>query len=412
MAKQFASTVASKHVGDSLDTVVTESTDVGLGSQDTMPGSQPASSVLGKDKDTAASPGAKPETKAIKNEKTEAPKTRPFPGSSPPKPPSPAPTQEVADPQEPPEDVTVMVTCMKCGLEKGMDVCIKKSKKFICRPCNTAASMLSQACEGGFDGQSFATLPPEEQQQFWRDAAGASRKSLVGQYESKLKVLKKKSVSVGSTGDFLPPSVWKQRGFDVDRIKKFSLEEDKREHPILGTTYRVHLDWSTNEESQSLQQEKQAMVSAGHGACAGGSGQGIVPKEPTAKAKAKAAARADAKNRAAAAKTWASASKVVAALSPVVANNRRAMQDHESEDTVAWDLVRNLWAEILDMLKDASGLVEAYNRNPDTCNLDTERLPALAYAKAKVQHFNTSIKDLLSKGRKRKAEDGTKAAGK
>ena len=37
-------------------------------------------------------------------------------------------------------------------------------------------------------------------------------------------------------GEYLPLSVWKQRGFDPEQV---SLSKDRQEHPILGTCFRV-----------------------------------------------------------------------------------------------------------------------------------------------------------------------------
>ena len=42
-------------------------------------------------------------------------------------------------------------------------------------------------------------------------------------------------------GEFLPLSVWATRGFDANVIKEKIAPEDCREHPVLGTTYRVKI---------------------------------------------------------------------------------------------------------------------------------------------------------------------------
>ena len=42
-------------------------------------------------------------------------------------------------------------------------------------------------------------------------------------------------------GTFLPLSVWKSKGYDVERIMEHSLPEDIREHDVLGPCYRVKL---------------------------------------------------------------------------------------------------------------------------------------------------------------------------
>ena len=42
-------------------------------------------------------------------------------------------------------------------------------------------------------------------------------------------------------GEFLPLGVWGARGYDIEAIKSKTLAADIREHPVLGTTYRVKI---------------------------------------------------------------------------------------------------------------------------------------------------------------------------
>lgn len=40
-------------------------------------------------------------------------------------------------------------------------------------------------------------------------------------------------------GEYLPLSVWRNRGFDTERIEARTVEADKMMHPVLGLCYRV-----------------------------------------------------------------------------------------------------------------------------------------------------------------------------
>ena len=46
------------------------------------------------------------------------------------------------------------------------------------------------------------------------------------------------SYALGVT--FEPLTYWKAQGYDIDRIERLTPQHDKEEHPILGTTYRIH----------------------------------------------------------------------------------------------------------------------------------------------------------------------------
>ena len=296
--------------------------------------------------------------------------------------------------------ITVTCVCMKCNMEKSIDACIKKSKKWICKPCNTAATMLSQACEGGFNGKAFTNLTSDEQQEFWRNAAGASKRDLVASYQSKLRAIRTKEKAEGSTGDFLPLSVWQNKGYDTDAIQKNSLPEDIREHPVLGTTYRVHLEWSSNTSKQGVTEERLGEVQAQHGLC----------NERASAASNKASAgkdKADQKGKQKAAKLWAQAAKVQAAVSPVLAQHRKTMLENKDNEADGWEDARTSWGELQSIMKDASTTVEMYNKDPDNCQLDPDLVAALPFARSKVQGFTKLIKDLVPKGKKRKqAADG------
>ena len=42
-------------------------------------------------------------------------------------------------------------------------------------------------------------------------------------------------------GEFLPLSVWQARGFDIERIRKFTAPQDRRYSDLLGDEYRVRI---------------------------------------------------------------------------------------------------------------------------------------------------------------------------
>ena len=57
----------------------------------------------------------------------------------------------------------------------------------------------------------------------------------------------------GKKGDFLPLSVWKELGYDIEKIEKNSLPEDVEDHSVLGLTYRVYIH-STSSNDKNLKE--------------------------------------------------------------------------------------------------------------------------------------------------------------
>jgi hypothetical protein len=53
-------------------------------------------------------------------------------------------------------------------------------------------------------------------------------------------------------GEFLPLAVWQTRGFDADRIERFTPEEDRREDVVLVMCYRVRTMTSINKVTKSV----------------------------------------------------------------------------------------------------------------------------------------------------------------
>ena len=244
-----------------------------------------------------------------------------------------------------------LVLCSKCGLHREISRCTRKSKKFICFSCNSAASLLSRAISGGLTGgtnsaQEFKSLPEAEQQQFWRDAAGASRQQLATQYTSKLVASKEKEESEGTTGFFRPLNYWAAQGFDAKAIEEKTPPEDRREHPVLGQTFRIHLDYSEDKTSKKLKEERTAAGSAEHGLAEEPKTTAIAAK--VSRKTPKQQEKEEAKTIAANGKLMTAATKVIAALSATVTKEKPYMNARGAaptdEDAIELD---KLWTDLV-----------------------------------------------------------------
>ena len=297
------------------------------------------------------------------------------------------------------------VCCCKCGLEREISRCTRKSKKFVCFSCNSAASLLSRAISGGLTGGTntaaeFKSLPEAEQQQFWRDAAGASRQQLATQYTSKLSASKEKEESEGTQGFFRPLSYWETQGFDSKAIEEKTLPQDRRQHPVLGEVFRVHLDYSEDKTSKKLKEEREAAGSAEHGLA---QEPKTAPAPKSDRKTAKQKEKDEAKTVAANGKIMAAATKVIAALSSTITKERPYMaargDNPTEEDAIE---LQKLWADLCKIYSDASQLVETYKKNPKQ-KLPEESLPPLSVAKSTNKQFLAQVK--VVRGNKRKNAD-------
>ena len=75
--------------------------------------------------------------------------------------------------------------------------------------------------------------------QFFIDVHGLSQSATIERAEC-LQLNEIYKVSFQSGGAFLPLSVWERKGFNAELTKTMSKEEDVEEHPVMGTTYRLH----------------------------------------------------------------------------------------------------------------------------------------------------------------------------
>ena len=76
--------------------------------------------------------------------------------------------------------------------------------------------------------------------EFWNTIKNAHGKELQKLAEDTLTRFSEAGESYALGGTFEPLTYWKAQGYDIDRIERLTPEHDKEEHPILGTTYRIH----------------------------------------------------------------------------------------------------------------------------------------------------------------------------
>eukprot|EP00438_Fugacium_kawagutii_P009120 Skav231776 [mRNA] locus=scaffold3283:84780:85897:+ [translate_table: standard] len=182
----------------------------------------------------------------------------------------------------------------------------------------------------------------------------------------------------------------------------FQGKENVREHSVLGIVYRLELDFIGKSDTERVTQSQSASASADLGEAATPE-----PKARPAKAARAPSAAQVAKQKALTekrnAKTWSEATKIQAALAPLIAANTKHMDSHLNDNTSHWPEARERWDEIKAILRVARDTVKQYEQNP-AIELDKEALAKLSHVRSSAKYFQTLIRDLTAKGAKRKAE--------
>ena len=145
--------------------------------------------------------------------------------------------------------------CTKCGntvdpMRPGVKVVGKSPPQFCCSKCNSKTVMLASLF-GQWPLPQFRGLDAETQRRFWLQTAN-DKESLKGAIE---KTLVKNMVETRLNkefGEYLPPSVWKNRGFDEQLIMQTGKYKWSDQ---LGDTWAIKI---FSEEHSNLEQQVQS----------------------------------------------------------------------------------------------------------------------------------------------------------
>ena len=143
-----------------------------------------------------------------------------------------------------PQYASLDVCCGTCGsnVHVSRARCRSKMKQtWVCNKCEVQISQLRRGF-GSWPVPGFNKISKEDQQAFFRDAKEMGGQDFVKKAEEMLNISEDiEAQYYQSGGKFLPINVWTIKGYDAVAIKAKSAPEDIREHPVLGTTYRLKI---------------------------------------------------------------------------------------------------------------------------------------------------------------------------
>ena len=133
------------------------------------------------------------------------------------------------------------VFCSTCGNQVTLMKCRLLSKRagtWRCDVCQCRIVQLHRGV-GEWPPKQWANISPEDQKEFMASLHDRRGPACVVAAKEFLKKYEQHETYYEFSGEYLPLSVWKVRGFDSDLIESKSSQEDCQTHPILGVVYRV-----------------------------------------------------------------------------------------------------------------------------------------------------------------------------
>ncbi len=111
--------------------------------------------------------------------------------------------------------------------------------KVMCKTCSVRDNILRRLC-GSWPIQEFHELPENDQVEFYKQCGTAIADIRKHVSDTIVRVLMMRYENSRS-GQFLPLSVYLRMGYKTEDILSNTNPGDIEDHPVLGTTYRLHL---------------------------------------------------------------------------------------------------------------------------------------------------------------------------
>ena len=156
------------------------------------------------------------------------------------------------------------VYCATCGSMVAFERVRALSKKASTWRRSTCHSRITQIGEklGSRWHENLQRIPAEELQDFFRACAKSDGKQTCRRMQDLLTKCETHEMFLEDAGEFFPLSVWSQRSFNCDDIETKSGPQDRQEHPVLGTTYRVRVMKTGSRGAKGERQAQDVTVAA------------------------------------------------------------------------------------------------------------------------------------------------------
>ena len=174
--------------------------------------------------------------------------------------PSPKPTCSTAVSQAP-----QLLQCDKCGSCVSRDLARVLSKKAETYKCGKCASTMTQLYRRPSGLPSDKTWSTEKKNEFWQLMNSQHNAESMDEITNRFtqSEYKKDESHYDNSGEFLPLSVWAQRGFNAESIETNSSDSNIRFDPVLGKIYRVVIQSSGHRGVQGAEEQRRHCLAPG-----------------------------------------------------------------------------------------------------------------------------------------------------
>lgn len=174
--------------------------------------------------------------------------------------PSPTPTCSTDVSQAP-----QLLQCDKCGSCVSRDLARVLSKKAETYKCGKCASTMTQLYRRPGGLPSDKTWSKEKKNEFWQLMHSQHNAESMDEVTNRFtqSEYKKDESHYDNSGEFLPLSVWTQRGFNAESIETNSSDSNIRFDPVLGKIYRVVIQSSGHRGVQGAEEQRQHCLAPG-----------------------------------------------------------------------------------------------------------------------------------------------------
>ena len=174
--------------------------------------------------------------------------------------PNPKPTCSTA-----PSEAPQLLQCDLCGSCVSRDLArvhSKKAETYKCGKCSSVMTALYRRPGGLPSDKLWST---EKRNEFWQTMQTQHNAASMDEVTNRFtqSEFKKDESHYDNSGEFLPLSVWAQRGFNTESIETNSSDSNIRFDPVLGKIYRVVIQSSGHRGAHGTEEQRQHCLAPG-----------------------------------------------------------------------------------------------------------------------------------------------------
>ena len=163
-----------------------------------------------------------------------------------------------------------LLQCDLCGSYVTRDMTRVHSKKAETYKCGKCASAMTKVYRRPGGLPKDKTWAKEKRHEYWQLMHEQHNAESIDEITNRFTQTeyKKDESHYDNSGEFLPLSVWTQRGFNAESIEKNTIDSNIRDDPVLGKIYRVVIQSSGHRGAHGAEEQRQHRLAPAEAATA------------------------------------------------------------------------------------------------------------------------------------------------